>query len=225
MPKGPIITDAVKNRIARTYLDHPDWTAKDIQGEVHAQLLKGDPQIPPGWPGLSTVQKVLAPLRAVEAEMYSESKWLDRPWDVTTMAEDEIPPETLPTVLKMVMHFRQTLKRQMTIREVRWAARLSSVQNLRKLYDFILDYAQEEKLTELTGIVDEHRVVLEAELYMALTDKRSNEPVFDVYGMELPSYGRRMIQLGLEQDRQRRLSEEKNQKEEGNNERPHNQEG
>jgi hypothetical protein len=60
---------------------------------------------------------------------------------------------------------------------------------------------------------------------MALTDKRSNEPVFDVYGMELPSYGRRMIQLGLEQDRQRRLSEEKNQKEEGNNERPHNQEG
>ena len=225
MPKGPIITDAVKNRIARVYLEHPDWTAKDIQGEVHAQLLKGDPQIPPGWPGLSTVQKVLAPLRAVEAEMYSESKWLDRPWDVTTMAEDEIPPEALPTVLKMMVHFEQTLKRQMTIREVRWAARLSSVQNLRKLYDFILDYAQEEKLTELTGIVDGHRAVLDDELYRALTDKRSNEPVFDVYGMELPSYGRRMIQLGLEQDRQRRLSEEKNQKEEGNNERPHNQEG
>ncbi len=179
MPKGPIITDAVKNRIARTYLEHPDWTAKDIQGEVHAQLLKGDPQIPPSWPGLSTVQKVLAPLRAVEAEMYSESKWLDRAWDVSTMAEDEIPPETLPTVLKMVVHFRQTLKRQMTIREVRWAARLSSVQNLRKLYDFILDYAQEEKLAELTGIVDEHRYYMDSALYRAKNNGRNQVAVYN----------------------------------------------
>ena len=224
MPKGPIITDAVKNRIARTYLEHPDWTAKDIQGEVHAQLLKGDPQIPPGWPGLSTVQKVLAPLRAVEAEMYSESKWLDRPWDVTTMAEDEIPPETLPTVLKMVVHFRQTLKRQMTIREVRWAARLSSVQNLRKLYDFILDYAQEEKLTELTGIVDGHRAVLEDELYRAITDRRPDEPVFDEYGVEILSYERRLMKLRLEQILPRIVSVEKIE-EEDDNERPHNQEG
>jgi hypothetical protein len=224
MPKGPIITDAVKNRIARTYLEHPDWTAKDIQGEVHAQLLKGDPQIPPGWPGLSTVQKVLAPLRAVEAEMYSESKWLDRPWDVSTMAEDEIPPETLPTVLKMVVHFRQTLKRQMTIREVRWAARLSSVQNLRKLYDFILDYAQEEKLTELTGIVDGHRAVLEDELYRAITDRRPDEPVFDEYGVEILSYERRLMKLRLEQILPRIVSVEKIE-EEDDNARPHNQEG
>jgi hypothetical protein len=179
MPKGPIITDAVKNHIARTYLEHPDWTAKDIQGEVHAQLLKGDPQTPPGWPGLSTIQKVLAKLRAAEAKMYSELRWLDGPWDVTTMVEDEIPPQALPTVLKMAVHFKQTLGRQMTIREVRWATRLSSVQNLSKLYDFILDYTQEEKLTELTGIVDEYRAVLDDELYMALTGKRPNEPVFD----------------------------------------------
>ena len=224
MPKGPIITDAVKNCIARTYLEHPDGTAKDIQGEVHAQLLKGDPQIPPGWPGLSTVQKVLAPLRAVEAEMYSESKWLDRSWDVTTMAEDEIPPEALPTVMKMVVHFRQTLKRQMTIREVRWAARLSSVQNLRKLYDFILDYAQEEKLAELTGIVDERRYYMDFALYRALTDRRPDEPVFDEYGMEILSSERRMIQLELEHSRRRIVTVEKIE-EEDNNERPHNQEG
>ena len=224
MPKGPIITDAVKNRIARTYLEHADWTAKDIQGEVHAQLLKGDPQIPHGWPGLSTVQKVLAPLRAVEAEMYSESKWLDRPWDVTTMAEDEIPPETLPTILKMVVHFRQTLKRQMTIREVRWAARLSSVQNLRKLYDFILDYAQEEKLTELTGIVDGHRAVLEDELYRAITDRRPDEPVFDEYGVEILSYERRLMKLRLEQILPR-IKKKKKIEEEDDNARPYNQEG
>ncbi len=96
------------------------------------------------------------------------------------MVEDEIPPQALPTVLKMAVHFKQTLGRQMTIREVRWATRLSSVQNLSKLYDFILDYTQEEKLTELTGIVDEYRAVLDDELYRALTGKGPNEPVFDV---------------------------------------------
>lgn len=209
MPKGPIITDAVKNLIARTYLDHHDWTSKDIQGEVHAQLLKGDPQIPPGWPGLSTIQKVLASLRAVEANIYAASEWLDGTWDVTTMAADEIPPEALPTVLKMAMHFRQTLGRQMTIREARWAARLSSVRDLRKLYDFILDFAQEEKVQELTGVRDDSRYVLEDELYRALTDKHPNELVFDEYGNELSSHAQIMIRRGLEQEKKKTVRKKK----------------
>jgi hypothetical protein len=180
MPHGPIITDSVKNCIARVFLDHPDWTSYKVHSEVHARLLKADPQTPPEWPKLSTIQKVLAKLRAVKADMYPKLQWLDEPWDVTTMAKDEIPPEALPTVLKMAVHFQQTLGRQMTIREVRWAARLSSVQDLSKLYAFILGYTQEEELTELTGIVDEHRAVLDYELYRAITDKGPNEPVFDV---------------------------------------------
>jgi hypothetical protein len=112
----------------------------------------------------------------------------------------------------------------MTIREVRWAARLSSVQNLRKLYDFILDYAQEEKLTELTGIVDGHRAVLEDELYRAITDRRPDEPVFDEYGVEILSYERRLMKLRLEQILPRIVSVEKIE-EEDDNARPHNQEG
>ena len=180
MPHGPIITDSVKNCIARVFLDHPDWTSYKVHSEVHARLLKADSQVIPDWPKLSTIQKVLAKLRAVKADMYPKLQWLDEPWDVTTMAKDEIPPEALPTVLKMAVHFQQSLGRQMTIREVRWAARLSSVQDLSKLYEFILGYTQEEELTELTGIVDERRAVLDYELYRAITDKGSNEPVFDV---------------------------------------------
>ena len=179
MPHGPIITDAVKNCIARVYLEHQDWTSYKIHSEVHARLLKSDSQVIPDWPRLSTIQKVLARLREVRAKIYPKLKWLDEPWDVTTMTKDEIPPESLPTVLKMAVHFRQTLERQMTIREVRWAVRLSSVQDLRKLYDFILDYAEEERLAELTGIVDERRAILDDELYRILTDKRPDEPVFD----------------------------------------------
>jgi hypothetical protein len=179
MPHGPIITDSVKNCIARVFLDHPDWTSYKVHSEVHARLLKADPQVIPDWPKLSTIQKVLAKLRAVKADMYPKLQWLDEPWDVTTMAKDEIPPEALPTVLKMAVHFKQTLGRQMTIREVRWAARLSSVQDLSKLYAFILGYTQEEELTELTGIVDERRAVLDDELYSAITGKGANDPVFD----------------------------------------------
>jgi len=182
MPHGPIITDAVKNCIARVYLEHQDWTSYKIHSEVHARLLKSDSQVIPDWPRLSTIQKVLARLREVKAKIYPKLKWLDEPWDVTTMAKDEIPPEALPTVLKMAVHFKQTLGRQMTIREVRWAVRLSSIQDLRKLYDFILDYAEEERLAELTGIVDERRAILDDELYSALTDKRPDEPVFDDHG-------------------------------------------
>jgi hypothetical protein len=142
-------------------------------------LLKGDPHTPPGWPRLSTIQKVLAKLRKVDAEMYITLQWLDGPWDVTTITKDEIPPQALPAVLKMAVHFKQTLGRPITVREVRWAVRLSSVQNMSKLYDFILEYTQEERLAELTGIVDERRAALDDELYRAITDKNPNEPVFD----------------------------------------------
>jgi hypothetical protein len=179
MPHGPIITDAVKNCIARVYLEHQDWTSYKIHREVHARLLKSDSQIIPGWPRLSTIQKVLARLREVRAKIYPKIKWLDEPWDVTTITKDEIPPETLPTVLKMAVHCRQTLGRPITVREVRWAVRLSAVQDLRKLYDFILGYTQEERLAELTGIVDERRAVLDDELYRTLTDKRPDETAFD----------------------------------------------
>jgi hypothetical protein len=179
MPHGPIITDSVKNCIARVYLEHQDWTSYKIHSEVHARLLKSDSQVIPDWPRLSTIQKVLARLREVKAKMYPALKWLDEPWDVTTMAKYEIPPQALPAVLKMAVHFQQTLGRQITIREVRWATRLSSVQNLSKLYYFILEYAQEERLGELTGRVDEHRAVLDAELYRLLTGKSPDEPVFE----------------------------------------------
>ena len=179
MPHGPIITDPVKICIARVYLENPGWTSYKIHSEVHRQLLKGDPHTPPGWPRLSTIQKVLAKLRKVDAEMYITLQWLDGPWDVTTITKDEIPPQALPAVLKMAVHFKQTLGRPITVREVRWAVRLSSVQNMSKLYDFILEYTQEERLAELTGIVDERRAALDDELYRAITDKNPNEPVFD----------------------------------------------
>jgi hypothetical protein len=206
MAKGPKITEEIMGQIARIYLAHRDWPAKKIQHEIHAQLRKKNPQIPPDWPGLSSVQKILAPIRTKDAEMRSGSKGIDRPWSVVTLAEYEIPPEALPTVLKMAVHFRQREEegegRRMTIREARWAARLSSMEDLHKLFQTIQEYAEEEKVVELTGIRDEFTFGIDDGLYMALTDKSSKEPVFDdKTGMELESSALIKIRKGLEQRR------------------------
>ena len=227
MAKGPKITEEIMGQIARIYLAHRDWPAKKIQHEIHAQLRKKNPQIPPDWPGVSSVQKILAPVRTKDAEMRSGSKGIDRPWSVVTLAEYEIPPEALPTVLKMAVHFRQREGegRRMTIREARWAARLSSMENLHKLFLAIQEYAEEEKVVELTSIRDEFTFGIDDELYFALTEKPLNEPVFDdKAGMKLPSSAQTKIQQGLEQRRHIKPVSKKKQRE-AKRERPHSQEG
>ena len=228
MAKGPKITEEIMGQIARIYLVHRDWPAKKIQHEIHAQLRKKNPQIPPDWPGLSSVQKILAPIRTKDAEMRSGSKGIDRPWSVVTLAEYEIPPEALPTVLNMAIHFRRSEGegegRPMTIREARWAARLSPLKDLRKLFGFILEYAEEEKVVVLTGIIDGLSSVIDDGLYMALTGKSPKEPVFDdKTGMELESSAALIkIQKGLEQRRHIKPVNKKKQRE-AKHERPHNQ--
>ena len=200
--RGPTIPDNVIHLIGEVYDGHREWTAQAIMNEVHSRLRKEGTQLRPGWPGLSAVQKELTRMRQKDNERPPESKGLDEPWSVVTLANYELPFSSLPTILKMAVHFQQHEGRRMTIREAKWAARLRSLENLRKLYDFILDYAQEEKVRELTGIVGEFGSILDSRLYTALTDKTPEEPVFGTDGMELPSRARAKIMQGLEQERQ-----------------------
>jgi hypothetical protein len=199
--RGPSIPDNVIHLIGLVYDGHGEWTAQEIMNEVHKKLRKENKQLRPGWPGLSAVQKELAKIRQKDSERPPEAKGLDEAWSVVTLSECELPCAAIPTVLKMAVHFQQQ-GRAMTIREARWAARLSSVENLRRLYNFILDYAQEEKVRELTGVSDGYSVALDRELYTSLTDKLPNEPVFGKDGRELPSESFGKIMKGLEQERQ-----------------------
>jgi len=209
MAKGPKITTEIIKKIAGVYMDNPSWPAKTIQREVHAQLRKDKPGIPPGWPGLSTIQKILTITRTIDAKRRPESKRLDIPWTMDTLVEYEISPEALPTVLKMAVHFRQKEGegRRMTIREARWAARLSSLKDLRKLHYYVKDYAKEEKVVELTGTDYLPENYLDYLFYRDLTNKSFNEPVFDKYGREILRNSPADILDELEELHKRRMAE------------------
>ena len=200
MAKGPKINDEVISQITRIHLQHPDWTAKEVQREVQANLREKNPNITQGWPGLSTVQKVIKDTRYKGTQRPPELIGLDSPWSIITLAKYGISPEALPAVLNMAALFRQEagLGRRMTIREARWAAWLSSMTDLRQLFHTIQDYAEEEKAMELSGLRDDYTFHIDEKVYMELTGKIFTDPVFDERtGYEVPSPAMAKIRLAL----------------------------
>ena len=148
MAKGPIITSEVKQLIIKAYLRKPTWRAKEIREEVNTRLRENDPSIAPEWPSLSAVQKVLARIHKQERELPRDPE--DRPWSVSDLTQYPVPPEALPTILRAwanALHWSASL----TIREVRWAARLyylikeSSVFDVGLLTTMARKYAFAEK--------------------------------------------------------------------------------
>ena len=121
MAKGPLVTDAVESLIAGVYNKHPKWKAREIRNEVSLFLRKDNPKLPAKWPSLSSVQKVLAKARKRANELSPEEK----PWRLGTLDQYPIPPEAVPSVLKLWKHRLWERKAGFTIREAKWAARLS----------------------------------------------------------------------------------------------------
>ena len=204
MAKGPKINNEIVCRITRIHVKQPNWSAKEVQREIQANLRGENPKVEQGWPGLSAIQKVLTVLRKMDTEKAPEVRGLDSPWSVITLAEYAIPPEALRTVLNMAVYFRKEegLGRRMTIREARWAAWLSSMTDLHKLFYAIQEYAEEEKAMEISGLRDGFTFMIDDELYGALTDKTFAEPVFDeITGLECENQALQKIRLGVEQQR------------------------
>jgi len=120
MPRGPTITPRVRQLIARVYYEHTDWIAKEVQSEVNALVSKRHLSLKPDWPGLSAVQKELNSLRESPNPQ-------DRPWNILTLSEYELPPDALPAVLQAWVHTTLNSSRPLTIREAKWVAWLHSV--------------------------------------------------------------------------------------------------
>lgn len=218
MAKGATIRGTwVEQIIAETYIEHPTWLNKEIwravlvkvREKIEKELSERDLEMTAAakwklndllkldWPGLSAVEKLLGEYRK---EDKGGAKAIDAPWYVGTKTDYEIPPEVLPTVLKMAVHFQQDKGRPITIREAKWVARLSALKDWRKLSKFVTEYANMEKARELIGGGGSDRLepVVDSELYTALTGKLPNEPVFDeLSGNELPSASSQLILEGL----------------------------
>lgn len=115
----PIITDEVKELIRRFKRRHQTWTAKIIQEKVSSLLHKADPKLPPNWPGLNAVQKVLAEEKGLDPQ--------DQPWSAASIERYPIDREALPVVLKLGLYRLSKYKHELTIREAKWASRLSAM--------------------------------------------------------------------------------------------------
>jgi len=176
MARGTLLTKQVKCLISTAYMKHPTWGATRIRKEV-VGLLHDDPTADPDWPGVSAVYKILRRLREADEARSPESRELDSPWSVVSLTKYDIPPEALPLVMEMSAHFPQREGRPITIREAKWVVRFSEVDDLGKLADFALAYAEMERVIELVG-QDMLEAVVDSELYIALTGKTLNEPVF-----------------------------------------------
>lgn len=122
MAKGPLVTPEVEALIASVYQRHSKWKAPVVRNEVSYILRKNNPKLPPGWPSLSKVQKVLATIRNPQPDV-SQEKY----WSMATLDDYPIPPGAIAAVLK-VWKFRKRKKQDLTIREAKWAARLSALE-------------------------------------------------------------------------------------------------
>jgi len=119
MAKGPLITDQTLQRIADVFLRNPTWRVKQIQVEVERQMRSRAP-------GISAVQKEVTRLRKRVAEVPASD--LDKPWNMSTLSEHELPPKIIPVLVEM-----QKLQKsgwfgptatELTVRQARWVCRL-----------------------------------------------------------------------------------------------------
>ena len=151
MAKGPVVTPEVEALIASVYQKHRKWKAPTVRNEVESILRKKDRTLPKGWPSLSKVQKVLATVRQNLASPSPE----DEPWSISTLKDDSpIPPEALPTILRLWIFRRENFGHDLTIREAKWAGRLYAIgSNLPvDMFSFFTSvYTISERMYELAG--------------------------------------------------------------------------
>ena len=79
MSGGPKITEQIQQLIVDTYLEHPDWVAKQVQEWVDNEVRQK--RLAVKGPGLSAVQKKLAEYRSNFGKKVS-LKTFRTPWSL-----------------------------------------------------------------------------------------------------------------------------------------------
>ena len=155
MARGHLITPQVEALVASIHRKHPKWKAPTVCTVVRSILRKRNPQSPKNWPSLSAVQKILATVR----KGVTETKLQDQPWSMGTLTDDQIPYEAVPAVLN-VWKYKVARNESFTIRQAKWAARLSglpkfdgtyNMRRLRRLAAMSNAYAELEAVYEDAG--------------------------------------------------------------------------
>jgi hypothetical protein len=145
MAKGPIVTAAIQFLIVSIHQNHPKWNAKEIRGETSAVLHSKNPNLPPGFPSLSKVQKVLAGFHRDGIKSHDGSE--EEPWSLGKSVECKFPPEATMDLLEVAFH-GLAAGRELTMRQAKWVCYLRCTK-------WFTDY----EVVIKTGILYENAVV------------------------------------------------------------------
>jgi hypothetical protein len=156
MAKGPEITDEVKMLIAKLHEDHPKWTNEMIRNEVTTIVHKKNSSLPKGWPSKFAIDRIMPSIRERAKRSQLAPNPIDQPWTVQSMGSSkyQIPPEALPSVLRVWLCAKQLGKR-FSIRDARWVGRLYvAIRHFDALYDCSVLASLAERTAEMAGIED-----------------------------------------------------------------------
>lgn len=142
-----------------------------------------------GWPSptIETMEKIISKIR-------NRRDSQDAPWSVTTLAEYEIPPEALPTVLEV---WQKTLEwnwiKPLSIREAKWVSRLRyAIKDLETLCCLAVELAVMEEIIR-DAISIPFDPLFNAQLYTGMTglDVKWKEGEFEFFvaGHKKPTEG------------------------------------
>jgi len=121
--RGPNIPDNIRKLIGKIYVKNKDQTTKEVMTELHKQMKKeGRKDWPPGWPGISAVQKELEKFRNKDQELDDE----DRLWGHVALSVCPLAPDTVPIVYGV---WGSALRegKPLTVRQAKWASYLSHI--------------------------------------------------------------------------------------------------
>lgn len=166
--------------ITAIYLEHPLWGAPKVHREVFARLRDKDdvyhePNIDdPNWPRENTVYQHLRKIRKNNEARPRESKELDEPWTVPSLAKCPIPAEALPSVLRAWVYAREQLNIPLTIRQAQWTARLyAAIKDIPTMVKEALSYARFELIGELLGSgYESHSIGADLALFESMIGER-----------------------------------------------------
>jgi len=157
MARGTVLTNEVKGLIAKVYLNNPEWKTREIREEVLKQVQQKISWADSDWPSLSSVQKELAKIRKRESARLPEQIGLDQPWSIGSLKDYYMPPEVVPTVLKVQLESESIGEKHgadlvFTIRQALWVGRLNALTtNIFVLLHLSMLYAEDERACELSG--------------------------------------------------------------------------
>jgi hypothetical protein len=139
--KRATIGDIERRAIASYVVNNPDMNRTKLAEKIVTEVK---------WPGKSPeVEVIEKKISEMKRELPGAQ---EKPWSLASLDAYPIPPEAISAVLKLWKYRIEREGRYVTIREAKWAARLSGVlEDVSRLSEMARKYAHSELIHELTN--------------------------------------------------------------------------